>query len=78
MIEQAKFAYSRLGKVFEKQTKAIEEQGKKQFEALDVFKPEKKWKKKVKGLFPKIWELMKKKMKQIKIKNGKKILDKKP
>ena len=42
MIEQAKFAYSRLGKVFEKQTKAIEEQGKKQVEALDVFKPEKK------------------------------------
>ena len=29
MIEQAKFAYSPLGKAFEKQTKAIEEQRKK-------------------------------------------------
>ena len=30
VIEQAKFAYSPLGKDFEKQTKTIEEQGKKQ------------------------------------------------
>ena len=30
VIEQAKFAYSALGKAFEKQTKTIEEQGKKQ------------------------------------------------
>ena len=29
MIEQAKFVYSPLGKAFEKQTKTIEEQGKK-------------------------------------------------
>ena len=29
LIEQAKFAYSPLGKAFEKQTKTIEEQGKK-------------------------------------------------
>ena len=28
MIEQAKFAYSPLGKAFRKQTKTIEEQGK--------------------------------------------------
>ena len=28
-VEQAKFTYSPLGKVFEKQTKTIEEQGKK-------------------------------------------------
>ena len=28
MIEQAKFAYSPLGKAFKKETKAIEEQGK--------------------------------------------------
>ena len=34
MIEKAKFAYCPLGKAFEKQTKAIEEQGKKQVEAL--------------------------------------------
>ena len=30
IIEQAKFRYSPLGKTFEKQTKTIEEQGKKQ------------------------------------------------
>ena len=29
VIEQAKFSYSPLGKAFEKQTKTIEEQGKK-------------------------------------------------
>ena len=40
MIEQAKFAYSPLGKAFEKQTKTIEEQGKQQVEALEVLKPE--------------------------------------
>ena len=38
MIEQAKFAYSPLGKAFEKQTKTIEEQkieGKKQIRATE-------------------------------------------
>ena len=35
VIEQAKFAYSPLGKAFEKQTKTIEEQGKKQITAID-------------------------------------------
>ena len=34
IIEQAKFTYSPLGKAFNKQTKTIEEQGKKQVEAL--------------------------------------------
>ena len=34
IIEQAKFTYSTLGKVFEKQTKAIEDQGKKQADPL--------------------------------------------
>ena len=34
MIEQAKFAYSSLEKAFEKQTKMIEEQGKKQIKAI--------------------------------------------
>ena len=33
-IEQAKFTYSSLGKAFEKQTKAIEDQGEKQVNAL--------------------------------------------
>ena len=33
-IEQAKFTYSSLGKAFEKQTKAIEDQVKKQIKAI--------------------------------------------
>ena len=39
MIEQAKFPYSLLGKVFEKQTKTIEDQGEKQAGALKALKP---------------------------------------
>ena len=35
MIEQAKFAYSPLGKAFEKQRKTIEEQGKKQIKGVE-------------------------------------------
>ena len=38
MIEQAKFTYSPLGKAFEKQVKTIEDQGKKQIEALENLK----------------------------------------
>ena len=34
VIEQAKFAYSPLGKTFEKQTKKMEDQGKKQIDAI--------------------------------------------
>ena len=34
IIEQAKFTYSPLGKAFGKQTKTIEDQGKKQIDAL--------------------------------------------
>ena len=34
IIEQAKFAYSPLGKAFEKQTKIIEDQGEKQIKAI--------------------------------------------
>ena len=41
IIEQARFTYSPLSKAFEKQIKTIEEQGKKQVEALEVLKPEK-------------------------------------
>ena len=41
IIEQAKLAYSPLGKAFEKQTKIIEEQRKKQVKALEVSDPEK-------------------------------------
>ena len=38
IIEQAKFNYSPLGKAFEKQIKTIEDQGKKQVEALNTLK----------------------------------------
>ena len=38
IIEQTKFTYSPLGKVFDKQIKAIEDQGKKQVDALNSLK----------------------------------------
>ena len=53
--EQAKFEYSPSGKAFGKQTKATEEQRKKQVEALEVLKPEENKEdiKSVERLFPK-------------------------
>ena len=39
IIEQARFTYYPLGKVFEKQIKTIEDQGKKQIDALEKLKP---------------------------------------
>ena len=39
IIEQAKFTYSSLEKALEKERKTIEEQRKKQVEALEVLKP---------------------------------------
>ena len=39
IIEQAKFTYSPLGKAFDKQIKTIEDQGKKQIDALANVKP---------------------------------------
>ena len=39
IIQQAKFTYSPLGKAFEKQIKTIEDQGKKQVDALENLKP---------------------------------------
>ena len=44
IIEQAKFTYSPLGKAFEKQIKTIEDQGKKQVDALENLKPKEKTK----------------------------------
>ena len=38
IIEQAKFTYSPLGKASEKQTKTVEDQGEKQFKALEDLK----------------------------------------
>ena len=35
MIEQSKFTYSPLGKAFEKQIQTVEDQGKKQINALE-------------------------------------------
>ena len=39
IIEKAKFTYSPSGKAFEKQSKAIEDQGKEQIDALEALKP---------------------------------------
>ena len=39
IIEQEKLTYSPLGKAFEKQMKTIEDQGKKQVDALENLKP---------------------------------------
>ena len=39
IIEQTKFTYSPLGKAFDKQIKTIEDQGKKQVEALEKLRP---------------------------------------
>ena len=39
IIEQGEFTYSPLGKTFEKQTKTIEDQGKKQADTLNTLKP---------------------------------------
>ena len=41
IIEQAKFIYSPLGKAFEKQIKTVEDQGKKQIDALNSLKSNK-------------------------------------
>ena len=42
IIEQARFPYSPLGKAFEQQIKAIEDQGEKQVDTLEKLKPEEK------------------------------------
>ena len=55
VIEQAKFTYSPLGKVFGKQIKIIEDQGKKQIKALEDLKP-KEQTKSTKGIFQEGYE----------------------
>ena len=52
IIQQAKFNYSPLGKAFEKQTKAIEDQGKKQVVALESLKDPNKKLTSIKGFIP--------------------------
>ena len=44
IIEQAKFTYSPLGKAFEKQTKAIGDQGEKQIKEFKIKRQLKQWK----------------------------------
>ena len=52
LIEKGKFSYCLLGKAFEKQTKTIEEQRKRQVEALEVLDPENNQKlKSIEGVF---------------------------
>ena len=41
IVQQTKFTYSPLGKAFDKQTKTIADQGKKQVDALEKLEPEK-------------------------------------
>ena len=50
IIEQTKFAYSPLGKAFDKQIKTIEDQGKKQVNALNTLKSDNKLE--IKDIFP--------------------------
>ena len=64
IIEQAKFTYSPLGKTFEKERKTIEEQARKQVEALKPWKSERN-KQDIKS----IDEIFPKKRKTIEIKN---------
>ena len=52
IIQQAKFNYSPLGKAFEKQTKTIEDQGKKQVVALESLKSSEKKLTPVKDFIP--------------------------
>ena len=54
MIEQAKFTYSPLGKAFEKQIKTIEDQERKEVEALKFLKAEENQQvlKSIEGIFP--------------------------
>ena len=52
MIEQAKFIYFSLGKDFEKQTKTIEYQGRKQARTLQSLNPDQQVKS-IEDLFPK-------------------------
>ena len=55
IVEQTNFTYSSLEKAFEKQTKAIEDQGKKQVDALKDLKPKEKTKS-IEGIFPEGYE----------------------
>ena len=76
MTEQAKFAYSPLGKAFEKQTKRIEDHGVKKVESLKALKSEEELES-IKGRFPKDMRTNEIKMKYMKTKNWKNKLNEK-
>ena len=67
IIEQAKFTYSPLGKAFERQTKTIEDQRKKQVKALKDLDLKEETKS-IEEIFPKDYESDKMKNKLSKIK----------
>ena len=73
MVEQTNFTYSALGRVFKKQTKTAEDQGKKPAEALQFFNPKQQLKS-VKDLFPKNLFNTKAKDDMEKLKQKKKII----
>ena len=52
IIEQTKFTYSPLGRAFDKQIKTVEDQGKKQFDALNTLKSDNKLEIKDKDIIP--------------------------
>ena len=71
IIEQAKFAYSPLGKAFGKQVKTIEDQGIKQVQALQSLKPEEnKEPESIEGIFAKETRTNKIKNEMYGIRNG--------
>ena len=71
MVEQVKFTYFLLEKVFLKKTKTIQEQENKQVKVLKVFKPgtHKKTKNRLKKFLQKVLEIMKLRKNQMKLKN---------
>ena len=75
MVERAKFTYSAVERVFKKQTKTIEDQGRKPAEALQTFNPKQQLKS-VKDLFPKNLFNTKAKDDMEKLKQKKKIIKK--
>ena len=54
IIEQTKFTYSPLGKAFDKKIKTIEDQGKKEVDALNILKSDNKLEIKFKDIIPEI------------------------
>ena len=76
IIEQTKFTYSPLGKAFDKQIKTIEDQGKKEVDALNTLKSDNKLEIKDKDIIPEIAFANNESRKELnKIKEMEKIMD---